>query len=90
MRQEIRWARYVSTVPCCGANSAGCNVAINYANSSERAEKLLKAIQSTFPDQQIVLIQADVGQKSECERLVQETISQLGGIDVIISNAGFT
>jgi NAD(P)-dependent dehydrogenase (short-subunit alcohol dehydrogenase family) len=66
----------------------GCNVAINYANSAERAEKFAKELKSTYPKVKIVVIQGDVGVKSACEKLVTETIAQLGGLDVIISNAG--
>jgi 3-oxoacyl-[acyl-carrier protein] reductase len=66
----------------------GCNIAINYANSAERAEKFSRELRSTYPNVKIVVIQADVGVKSACEKLVTETISQLGGLDVIISNAG--
>jgi NAD(P)-dependent dehydrogenase (short-subunit alcohol dehydrogenase family) len=66
----------------------GCNIAINYANSAERAEKFSNELRSTYPKIKIVVIQADVGVKSACEKLVTETISQLGGLDVIISNAG--
>jgi NAD(P)-dependent dehydrogenase (short-subunit alcohol dehydrogenase family) len=36
----------------------------------------------------ITVIQADVGVKAACEELIRETIEQLGGLDVIISNAG--
>jgi len=36
----------------------------------------------------ITTIQADVGKKVACEQLIKETISQLGGLDVIVSNAG--
>jgi 3-oxoacyl-[acyl-carrier protein] reductase len=73
---------------CTGANTTGCNIAINYANSTERAEKFSKELSSKYPNVKIVVIQADVGQKAACEKLITETISQLGGLDVIISNAG--
>jgi len=66
----------------------GCNIAINYANSADRAEKFVKELKSTFPKLKFTVIQADVGIKSSCEKLIEETISQLGGLDVIISNAG--
>ena len=66
----------------------GCNVAINYANSADRAIKFVKELESNYPKLKFAVIQADVGLKSACEKLVEETISQLGGLDVIISNAG--
>lgn len=68
--------------------TAGCNVAINYANSADRANKFVKELESTYPKLKFAVIQADVGQKSACEKLIAETISHLGGLDVIISNAG--
>jgi NAD(P)-dependent dehydrogenase (short-subunit alcohol dehydrogenase family) len=68
--------------------SIGCNVAINYANSADRASKFVKELESSYPNVKFALIQADVGQKAACEKLVEETISQLGGLDVIVSNAG--
>lgn len=40
------------------------------------------------PNLHFVAIQADVGVKVECERLIAETISELGGLDIIVSNAG--
>jgi NAD(P)-dependent dehydrogenase (short-subunit alcohol dehydrogenase family) len=66
----------------------GCNIAINYANSTDRAEKFVKELESAFPNLKFSVIQADVGIKSSCEKLIEETISQLGGLDIIISNAG--
>ena len=66
----------------------GCHVAINYANSADRANKFAQELESTYPKLKFAVIQADVGQKAACEKLIEETISQLGGLDVIISNAG--
>lgn len=66
----------------------GCNIAINYANSVDRAEKFVKELESAFPNLKFAAIQADVGIKSSCEKLINESISQLGGLDIIISNAG--
>jgi len=47
-------------------------------------------VESAYPQSKFVVIQADVGEKAACEKLVAQTISQLGGLDVIISNAGWT
>ena len=68
--------------------SAGCHVAINYANSADRANQFAQELESTYPNLKFAVIQADVGTKPACEKLIEETISQLGGLDVIISNAG--
>jgi len=45
-------------------------------------------LESACPNLKFTAIQADVGLKSSCEKLIEETIAQLGGLDVIVSNAG--
>lgn len=47
-------------------------------------------MEAEFPNVKFAVIQADVGQKAACEKLVAETISQLGGLDIILSNAGIS
>ena len=37
-----------------------------------------------------VVIKADMTSTAEAKRVVQETIQQLGGLDIIIANAGWT
>ncbi|EPS44017.1 hypothetical protein H072_1989 [Dactylellina haptotyla CBS 200.50] len=68
----------------------GSNLAINYIANEERAENLKKRLLEKYPTIKIVTLQADVGKKEECERLVKQTIEALGGLDVICSNAGWT
>jgi NAD(P)-dependent dehydrogenase (short-subunit alcohol dehydrogenase family) len=67
----------------------GCNVAINYSNSRDRAEALAKKIIETFGVKAVVL-QGDVGSEQVCQELVDKTVELLGGLDVVISNAGYT
>lgn len=66
-----------------------CNLAINYNASQDRAEQVAKEIERVYKIKP-VLIQGDVGKLADCERIVQEAIDELGGLDVIISNAGWT
>lgn len=67
----------------------GCNVAINYSSSSERAEALVSQLSSTY-NVKAVKVQGDVSQNETCRNIVQETVSLLGGLDIVISNAGWT
>ncbi|KAL9634487.1 MAG: hypothetical protein Q9164_004060 [Protoblastenia rupestris] len=67
----------------------GCNVAINYNASKDSAEKVAERVGKQHGVKTAV-IQADVGVRNDCYRLVQETIDGLGGLDIIVSNAGFT
>ncbi|KAF3923440.1 hypothetical protein ABW21_db0207261 [Orbilia brochopaga] len=68
----------------------GSNLVINYVSNKERAEQLKEKLLAEHPKLTIVTLQADVGSQEACEKLVQESIEALGGLDVIISNAGWT
>ncbi|RAR12468.1 malonyl-CoA-acyl carrier protein transacylase [Stemphylium lycopersici] len=66
----------------------GANVAINYFNRIEPAQKVQKACEEQGV--KAVVIKADMTSTSEAKRAVQETIKQLGGLDIVIANAGWT
>ncbi|RPA91285.1 NAD(P)-binding protein [Choiromyces venosus 120613-1] len=67
----------------------GANVVINYVSAADRAEALAKQVREEYGVKALVIC-ADVGSDAECKRLVKETVEGLGGLDVIISNAGWT
>lgn len=67
----------------------GCDIAINYVNSHDAAAKLAEEMISQHGIKAVV-IQADVSKQSECKTLVRKAIDELGGLDIIISNAGNT
>ncbi|KAF2127403.1 short chain dehydrogenase/reductase [Dothidotthia symphoricarpi CBS 119687] len=66
----------------------GCNVAINFFNRLEPAQKVQKACEEQGV--KAVVVKADMTSTAEAKRAVEETIEQLGGIDIVISNAGWT
>ncbi|GKZ63286.1 hypothetical protein AnigIFM49718_011357 [Aspergillus niger] len=67
----------------------GCNVAINYASSKDAAENLAAELRESYKVKAIT-IQGDAGLQSDCVNVVKTTIDQLGGLDIIVSNAGWT
>ncbi|KAK1138755.1 hypothetical protein N8T08_002020 [Aspergillus melleus] len=67
----------------------GCNVAINYVSSKDAAEKLASDLQSQY-NVKAITIQGDASLQSDCSRAVKTTIEQLGGLDIVVSNAGWT
>ncbi|EGW31004.1 uncharacterized protein SPAPADRAFT_62901 [Spathaspora passalidarum NRRL Y-27907] len=67
----------------------GVNIAINYANSKERAEKLAQELTDRYGIKSIVL-KGDVFDTGNIHKLIDETVSQLGGLDIVVSNAGWT
>jgi NADP-dependent 3-hydroxy acid dehydrogenase YdfG len=64
----------------------GCKVAINYANSTERAEKTLASLSG----QGHVAIQADAFTKEGMQSLIAQAIEKLGGLDILILNSSWT
>ncbi|KAJ5852007.1 uncharacterized protein N7529_011392 [Penicillium soppii] len=69
--------------------SEGSNIAINYMSNKEVADKLASDIASKY-NVKTVVIQGDAGIKQDCINTVKSAIEQLGGLDIIISNAGWT
>lgn len=68
----------------------GVNLAINYSSSKQRAEELAQELRIKN-NVKVVVIQADVfGGASAADKLVEEAAEQLGGLDIVISNAGWT
>lgn len=67
----------------------GVDLAINYAHSKERAEKLAQEIRDSY-NVKVFTIQADIFNGPKCALLVEEAREALGRLDILISNAGWT
>src|SRR5215470_10270184 len=67
----------------------GAKVVVNYSRSKGPAEELVKHLRE-HGSPQAVAIQADVADAAQAARLIEETVQQLGGIDVLVNNAGIT
>lgn len=68
----------------------GANVAINYRSGAEQAEvtrRLAQEARAGAEGQQIV-VQADVSQEDQVQRMFAEVASAFGGIDILVNNAG--
>jgi 3-oxoacyl-[acyl-carrier protein] reductase len=66
----------------------GAKIIINHRNSPEGAAEVAAAIMTNGSEARV--IQADVGQNSEAQRLIKETIDTYGQIDILVNNAGTT
>lgn len=74
------------------------SVVINFHSDASRANALVQKLteerqristsSSTIP--RFTAIKADMGQRDEIRRLVSETVQQMGRLDVVVSNAGWT
>src|SRR5215218_3588061 len=65
---------------------AGAAIAINYRERAEPAENLADELRKQGAT--VITVRADVSQADDVGKLVQVVKSELGGIDVLVNNAG--
>lgn len=65
---------------------AGASVIVNYRSSKEEAERITAEIEANGA--QAFPIQADVTRPGDCKRLFDAAEEQLGGVDILVANAG--
>lgn len=65
---------------------AGADVAINWLDDRAQAEAVAGEVRGR--GRQAVLVQGTVGTRPQVERLVEMAHTELGGIDVLVNNAG--
>ncbi len=92
MEQERKTALITGSVKGLGKMTAltlaerGCNVVINYVNSEREAAALVHEIESLGV--RSLAVQGDVANREDIIRMVDKVRRQLGGIDILINNAG--
>lgn len=65
----------------------GYNVIINFKNSIDRAEELKEELEAEY-GVSVMLAQADITDEVSVENMIDEIITELGSIDVLVNNAG--
>jgi 3-oxoacyl-[acyl-carrier protein] reductase len=65
---------------------AGANVAINYRERTDEADRLAEALRKTGIH--AVTFAADVSQREAVERMVDRVKSEFGAVDILVNNAG--
>jgi 2-hydroxycyclohexanecarboxyl-CoA dehydrogenase len=56
--------------------------------TAELAQSAAKHISSAVPHSEVLGLAGDLGIESEAERLVQETVAAMGGVDILINTVG--
>ena len=68
-----------------GLADAGADIAI-CARRAEKLEETRSKVEAT--GRRCIAVPADVAKPEDCQRVVDETVAQLGRVDVLINNAG--
>lgn len=69
-----------------GAEKA--KIALNYCSNHQAAGETAKII--TESGGEALLIQADISQRAECEKIVDHVVNKWNSVDVLVNNAGIT
>ena len=64
----------------------GADIAIVYLCEHDDAEKTRRIVEGE--GRRAITIAGDIGDKSFCEQAVKQVVDQLGGVDVLVNNAG--
>jgi NAD(P)-dependent dehydrogenase (short-subunit alcohol dehydrogenase family) len=71
---------------CVAFAKEGADVAIAYLNEHDDAEHTKSLVEAA--GRRAVTIACDVQREDECKRIVEETVSELGPLDVLVNHAG--
>ncbi|HEY7417228.1 MAG TPA: glucose 1-dehydrogenase, partial [Ktedonobacteraceae bacterium] len=64
----------------------GATVVVNYAHNQQKAEEVRQTIERARG--RCIVLQADVSQYNQAIGLIQQTVEQLGRLDIMVNNAG--
>ncbi|MGB3564641.1 MAG: 3-oxoacyl-ACP reductase family protein [Thermoanaerobaculia bacterium] len=64
----------------------GCNVAINYRRHDDEAKEVIRQVEVL--GRRGLAIKADVRSYDDAQRMVQTVVEELGGLDILVCNAG--
>jgi 3-oxoacyl-[acyl-carrier protein] reductase len=67
---------------------SGASVAVNYVSNQSAADEVVRMINDGGG--RAVALQGDVSHADDAKRLIDETVSALGGLHILVNNAGLT
>jgi 3-oxoacyl-[acyl-carrier protein] reductase len=68
--------------------AVGYGVCVNYLANEDRARTTARDIESS--GHRAIVVRADVGNREQVQRMIDETASAFGGIRIVVNNAGFS
>lgn len=81
-------SRGVGRAICLAFAREGADLVVNYATRPEKAEEVVKEIEGL--GRRAVAVKADVATPEGAQAVVDRAVQDLGRIDVLVNNAGFT
>jgi 3-oxoacyl-[acyl-carrier protein] reductase len=66
----------------------GCDVAVNYLSQAQRAHDVIQQIETL--GRSAIALRADVSDYQQVQQMVKEIVSTLGGLHVLVNNAGYS
>jgi 3-oxoacyl-[acyl-carrier protein] reductase len=79
-------SRGIGRAVCAALAAEGAAVAVNYRSGEAEAGEVVKEIEAAGG--KAVAVQGDVSEYEQAERIVEETVEKLGGIHIVVNNAG--
>lgn len=79
-------SRGIGRAVCLALAAEGVAVAVNYRSGKEQADEVVAQIESSGG--RAVAVPGDVSDYGQAEAMVQTSIEQLGGLHVLVNNAG--
>ncbi len=65
----------------------GANVAISYLDEKTDAEETKQLIEAKGT--KCILLPGDIGEETNCKKMIEETISEFGQLDILVNNAAW-
>lgn len=79
-------SRGIGRACCLRLANEGTRVAVNYLRGREAAEETKALIESSGGE--AIVVQGDVSDRNEVDRLVSEVEQRLGGVELLVNNSG--
>ena len=79
-------SRGIGAAVCLALAAEGAAVAVNYRSGKEQADEVVSQIEASGG--RAVAVAGDVSDYAQAQALVQATVDELGGLHVLVNNAG--
>lgn len=65
----------------------GADIVLSYLNEEEDARDTARLVEEA--GRKAVLLAGDISEEAHCQQLVERTVQELGGLDILVNNAAF-